>query len=100
MCESVDLCYYAYKQEVCDDDGSTHEETCVQGYWSGTNENKFFREVSYKICFSDCEPRDVVEIVWHGKKVFYRGWKPGMLYQYEDENGELVWEGCFPEWDH
>ena len=96
----IDLCYYAYTQEVCDDEPGTHDETCVQGYWSGISEGKFFREVSYKICFSDCEPREVVEIVWHGKKVFYRGWKPGMLYQYEDENGELVWEGCFPEWDH
>lgn len=96
----TDLCYYAYKQEVCDDDGSTHEETCVQGYWSRTNENKFFREVSYKICFSDCEPREVVEIVWHGKRVRYVGWQPGMKYQYVDDNNELVWEGYFPEWDH
>ena len=95
----TDICYVAYTQEVYDDPG-THEETCTQGYWSGTNENKFFREVSRIICFDDIEPRTVVEIVWHGKKVFYRGWKPGMLFQYEDESGELVWEGYFPEWDH
>ena len=98
----TDLCYFAYKQEVYNDDpnGDADIQTCVQGYWSGQNENRFFRDISKMICFSDCEPRDVVEIFWHGKKVFYRGWKPGMLYQYEDENGELVWEGCFPEWDH
>lgn len=97
-----DLCYFAYEQEVYNDDpnGDAPIETCVQGYWSGQSEDRFFRDISKMICFDDIEPRTVVEIVWHGKKVFYRGWKPGMLYQYEDENGELVWEGHFPEWDH
>lgn len=95
----ADMCYFVYNQEVCDDDCG-HEETCVQGYWSGTSEGKFFYDVSKMICFSDCEPRDVVKIVWHNKEVYYRGWQPGMLFEYEDDDGQVVWFGRFPEWDH
>lgn len=95
----LDLCYFAYEQEIYDDPGS-HDEICVQGYWSGVDINKFFRDISHMICFDDIEDRKVVEIVWHGKKVHYCGWVPGMLFRYVDENGDFVWEGCFPDWDH
>lgn len=72
----------------------------IRGFSSDDSADKFFTAVSKVICFSDCEPVDVIEIYWHGERVWYDGWRPGMLYRFCDMGKKVVWEGHFPEWDH
>ena len=93
--KAPDKCYFVCRYET---DGENVD--VVHGYSSDVSESKFFTEVSKKICFDDCEPVDVVEIVWHNKRVWYMGWMPGMVFKYGDMYRNVVWEGCFPEWDH
>ena len=52
--------------------------------------------------FDDCEYEDwqLVVVSADGKLLRYAGWQPGMRYQWYDENGEVVWDCCYPEWDH
>ena len=93
--KAPDKCYFVCRYVTDEDDIDV-----VYGYSSDVSESKFFTDVSKKICFDDCEPVDVIEIIWHGKHVWYMGWKPGMVYQFGDMYRNVVWEGCFPEWDH
>lgn len=59
-----------------------------------------FRDAAEAYCFADCTDQTVKEIVCEGKRVFYLGWQPGMLYEFVDESGKTVFSSCFPEWDH
>lgn len=95
MQKPADKCYFICRFET--DDG---EIDVVHGYSNSVSADKFFTDISKKECFSDCEPVDVIEIVWHNTPVWYMRWKPGMLFQYGDMERHVVWEGCFPEWDH
>ncbi len=63
-------------------------------------ENAFFTKVSYKICFDDCDNSNVHKIFYKGKEVIYAGWQRGMKFEYKDLDGNTVWVGYFPEWDH
>lgn len=60
----------------------------------------FFGNVSKKICFDDLDDETVQKIYFKGKEVIYAGWQPGMKYEYKDLDGNTVWVGYFPEWDH
>ena len=61
----------------------------------------FFRHVAELICFDDCGDDRVDEIVWNGHHVHYTGWQPGMVMEFaDDETGEIIYSGSFPEWDH
>ncbi len=62
--------------------------------------NEFFREVSNIIAFGDCTDYTVTNICFDNKEVEYVGWQFGMKYEYKDLNGNTVWVGTFPEWDH
>ena len=59
-----------------------------------------FATAAQEICFSDCT--DIRNVRLHDKKYTYHytGWQPGMVYEFADETGEVVWTGCFPRWDH
>ena len=83
--------YYTYKT-----DAGTHY---VKDFPS-TSANIFFREVSNIIAFGDCSGNTVVHIFFDGKPVEYAGWQKGMIFEYQDLDGETVWSGNFPEWDH
>ena len=72
----------------------------IRGFNSDDSADKFFTAVAKVICFSDCEPVNVIEIYWHGERVWYDGWHPGMLYRFCNMGRKVVWEGYFPEWDH
>ena len=72
----------------------------VKGYSSDDSADRFFTDVSRALTFDGCSDDRVLEIIWHGKPVYYAGWASGMLYQYYSKSGKLVWEGRFPEWDH
>ena len=61
---------------------------------------EFFREVSNVIAFGDCTGFSIVSIELDGKLIEYVGWQPNMFFEYQDLDGETVWYGSFPEWDH
>lgn len=91
-----DINYFATRQE----NAEGKIVTTVKGYASDVSADKFFRDVSEILCFDDCYPVEVVEIIWHGRKVRYDGWRRQMCFGYSNEHGKQVWVGCFPEWDH
>jgi hypothetical protein len=62
--------------------------------------DKFFYEVSKKIAFDDCTQEIVIDIFWKGSRIMYAGWQPGMKYEYKNLDGDTIWVGYFPEWDH
>jgi hypothetical protein len=62
--------------------------------------DKFFCEISRRIAFDDCSNEEILNIIWQGKEVEYVGWQPCMKYEYRDLDGNTVWVGEFPEWDH
>ena len=89
--ESFAPSWYIYT----DDDGEPH---CVTyGY---EDSGKFFTDVSRKIAYSDCSGENVQKIYHKGKEIEYVGWQFGMRFEYQDLDGETVWSGSFPEWDH
>jgi hypothetical protein len=78
-----------------DSEGEAYSETFGQ-----ITEDQFFTKVSRRICFDDLYDTNVVKIYYKGKEVYYDGWQPGMKYEYKDLDGNTVWVGYFPEWDH
>lgn len=77
-----------------------YEGNLYSKHFGEVDTDYFFTNVSRKIAFADCDDTNVIKIYFHGKEVFYRGWKPGMKYEYHDLYGNTVWVGYFPEWDH
>ena len=78
-----------------DCDGDAHCET-----FSNLIEDQFFTKVSKKIAFDDLDDITVQKIYYKGKEVEYMGWQPNMRFEYQDLDGNTVWIGEFPEWDH
>ena len=72
----------------------------VKGYSTDDSEDRFFTDVSKVLAFDDCSYDKVLEIIWHGESVHYTGWQPGMVYEFRNDQDELVWTGSFPGWDH
>lgn len=64
------------------------------------NPDGLMRTVSQVIAFSDCSDERVTRIVYKGIEVHYTGWQPGNVMEYADVNGNIVWSGCFPQWEH
>lgn len=79
-----------------DCDGYAHSETFNGEF----DEDCFFTKVSKKICFDDLEDITVQKIYYKGKEVQYAGWQPGMRFEYKDLDGNTIWVGDFPHWDH
>ena len=76
-------------------------EPRVQTFSSAlSNEGSFFIDLSRRICFDDLDDCAVHKIFYKGKEIEYAGWQPGMKYEYKDLDGNTVWVGYFPEWDH
>lgn len=68
--------------------------------FSGTmGKNKFFRRVAKAVCFADCGDYYITNIFFRGKRYYYSGWAPGMVYNFKSDDGD-EWEESFPEWDH
>lgn len=50
--------------------------------------------------FSDCSGVSDI-VVHHGKHEYrYTGWQPGMVLEFGDNDGNVVFSGCFESWDH
>lgn len=78
-----------------DSEGTAHSET-----YGKIDIDKFFTAVSKRICFDDLSDETVQKIYYKGKEVYYVGWQPKMVYEYKDLDGNTIWLGNFPEWDH
>ena len=76
------------------------ERNIYSKHFGDADADFFFTNVSKKICFDDCDDDTVLKIFYKGKEVEYAGWQPGMKYEYKDLDGNTVWVGYFPEWDH
>ena len=51
--------------------------------------------------WSDCDyTYQIEEIMCDGEPLFYKGWQPGMLFEFYDLNGTIVYSAEFMEWDH
>jgi hypothetical protein len=85
------LSWYIYT----DSDGGVYD--IVYGH---NDTEKFFCDVSRRICFDDCSNETVEQIFWQGKEVKYVGWQPCMVFEYKDLDGNTVWVGQFENWDH
>ena len=69
-------------------------------YYFDTFES-LMREACRMYAFDDCEPRQVDEVMANGHRLQYCGWEPGMRMRFIDlETWDVVWEECYPEWDH
>ena len=84
--------WYIYTDEEGIAHSVTHDNT--------VDMDRFFYYVSQRIAFDDCSNETVKKIYFRGKEVFYAGWKPGMRFEYEDTNGNIIWVGTFEQWDH
>lgn len=60
------------------------------------------RDVSKVICFSDCDDMwDIITIIYNGREVAYKGWQPGMKFEYYfTETRDIAWCSYYPQWDH
>ena len=63
--------------------------------------NEMLTLASKIYCFDDCDDTwEIMSIVYKNKDLHYTGWRPGMVFEYADDKGEVVWGGAFPHWDH
>ena len=84
--------YYTYNCPDIDEEIYTSEHATL---------DTLLTDVSRSICFSDCVKIHVLDIVADGRKLSFTGWRPDMEFAYKDAvTGEVVWAGCFPEWEH
>ena len=69
-------------------------------HYGKIDEDFFFTSVSKMIAFDDLYDITVQKIFYKGKEVEYAGWQPGMKFEYTDLDGNTIWVGEFPHWDH
>lgn len=88
------------------DDGSyqTIAPPALNDTWCRTQHDAdmaLLSTVAKHYAFSDCGGWDVDEIVIDGDHVEYAGWRPGMEFIFTNtRTGEIVFDVCYPEWDH
>jgi hypothetical protein len=58
-------------------------------------------KASQYYAWADCDDTyRIDEIMCDGVELYYRGWQPGMLFEFVSENGGIVYSAEFPQWDH
>ena len=58
-------------------------------------------KASQLYAWSDCDNTyEIAEIMCDGRKLKYVGWQEGMLFEFVNEDGEVVYSAEFPEFDH
>lgn len=51
--------------------------------------------------WADCDDTyKIDEIMCDGRKLEYVGWQPGMLFEFVNEDGDIVYSASFECWDH
>lgn len=49
----------------------------------------------------DCDDTyDIVEIMCDGRELYYVGWQPDMLFEFESEDGGIVYSANHMQWEH
>lgn len=62
---------------------------------------ELFYNLSKTYCFSDCAPEFSIELIMcDGHEMVYRGWMPGMVFEYYSTDGEVEWSETHENWDH
>ena len=74
-------------------------ELCTEVYDSMDD---MLHRVSFMEAFADCDDSyEIVNILWGTREIRYKGWQPGMKYEYYwVDNGETMWVNYYDEWDH
>ena len=58
-------------------------------------------EASQFYAWSDCDDTyEIAEIMCDGRKLEYVGWQQGMLFEFVDEDGDIVYSASFECWEH
>jgi hypothetical protein len=58
-------------------------------------------KASQYYAWADCDDTyRIDEIMCDGEAIFYKGWQPGMLFEFYDCNGTIVYSATFECWDH
>jgi len=74
------------------------DEVCLD-YFETSND--MFIAAAKMCAFSDCYAIHILEMSMAGRDVHYIGWEPDMEFIFKDnETGEVVFDGFFPEFDH
>jgi hypothetical protein len=51
--------------------------------------------------WADCDDTYRIDkIMCDGRELEYVGWQPGMLFEFVNEDGDIVYSAEFPQWDH
>ena len=59
-----------------------------------------FETASRIFAYSDLADVSVDLMLIKGKKCFYSGWQPDMIFEFENSEGKIVYSTCHPEWNH
>ena len=59
-----------------------------------------FYEAAKCVVFADCSDEELVYAVADGKRFRYVGWQPDMRVTFVDDDGNVVYDDEFPEWEH
>lgn len=58
-------------------------------------------KASQLYAWSDCDDTyRIDEIMCDGVELYYRGWQPGMLFEFVSEDGGIVYSANHMQWDH
>lgn len=62
--------------------------------------DEMMHTVCKAIAFADCTDEEVTDIWVDDHRVNYCGWLPDMEFRFVDDEGDVVWDCFYPEWDH
>lgn len=63
--------------------------------------NELFYELAKIYAFDDLDTgMKITKIVYEGMHCHYIGWQPDMVIEFANENGDIIYGGEFPQWDH
>lgn len=94
--EKIQITPYKIKYLIEDGDGKKIAYLCYC-----ESEGELFRFASSLYAFDDIFAVEIVSIKCKGIPCKYIGWQPGMRFIFIDRrNGKIVWDNCYPEWDH
>ena len=73
----------------------------VMKYFEKGDVSALCYKASQYYAWADCDDTyRIDEIMCDGRELEYVGWQPGMLFEFESEDGGIVYSAKFPEWDH
>ena len=73
----------------------------VMKYFEKGDVSALCYKASQFYAWSDCDDTyEIVEIMCDGRRLGYVGWQPGMLFEFVNEDGDIVYSASFECWDH